>query len=236
MKGYMDQLHALGKSYENDMAINLINKSLNKDFGDFVRNFNMHCVGKIVTELQALLIDYVIGRYEDDEDSGDVIVYTGHDGQDKHSRQVVHQKSKGGNLSMERSMHYEIEVAVIRGFKYEGSASGNVYVYDGLYKINEARFDVGKLGFGVFKFNLVKIENQVEIGSAVLKFVNTLRTRPLEARPVGCLSFDISMKKEKDPMFLFTDIDNNHEPMYYEYLATTVFLQFVYHLKVKRRV
>nr|GFB32864.1 zinc finger, CCHC-type [Tanacetum cinerariifolium] len=63
MKGYMDQLHALGKSYENDMAINLINKSLNKDFGDFVRNFNMHCVGKIVTELQALLIDYVIGEY-----------------------------------------------------------------------------------------------------------------------------------------------------------------------------
>nr|GFB46693.1 hypothetical protein [Tanacetum cinerariifolium] len=33
MKGYMDQLHALGKSYDNDMAINLINRSLNKDFG-----------------------------------------------------------------------------------------------------------------------------------------------------------------------------------------------------------
>nr|GFC48109.1 zinc finger, CCHC-type [Tanacetum cinerariifolium] len=51
MKGYMDQLHALGKSYDNDMAINLINRSLNNDFGDFVRNFNMHCMGKIVTEL-----------------------------------------------------------------------------------------------------------------------------------------------------------------------------------------
>nr|GEV32308.1 hypothetical protein [Tanacetum cinerariifolium] len=44
MKGYMDQLHALGKSYDNDMAINLINRSLNKDFGDFVRNFNIHCL------------------------------------------------------------------------------------------------------------------------------------------------------------------------------------------------
>ncbi|GJY06702.1 retrotransposon protein, putative, ty1-copia subclass [Tanacetum coccineum] len=43
MKGYMDQLQALGKPYDNDMAINLINRSLNKDFGDFVRNFNMHC-------------------------------------------------------------------------------------------------------------------------------------------------------------------------------------------------
>nr|GFB50646.1 hypothetical protein [Tanacetum cinerariifolium] len=33
MKGYMDQLHALGKSYDYDMANNLINRSLNKDFG-----------------------------------------------------------------------------------------------------------------------------------------------------------------------------------------------------------
>nr|GFC85525.1 zinc finger, CCHC-type [Tanacetum cinerariifolium] len=58
IKGYMDQLHDLGKSFDNDMTINLINRSLNKDFGDFVRNFNMHCVGKTVTELHALLIDY----------------------------------------------------------------------------------------------------------------------------------------------------------------------------------
>nr|GFC53811.1 hypothetical protein [Tanacetum cinerariifolium] len=61
MKGYIDQLHALGKSYDNDMAINLINRSLNKDFGDFVRNFNMHSVGKTVTKLHALLIDYEKG-------------------------------------------------------------------------------------------------------------------------------------------------------------------------------
>ncbi|GKG54185.1 histone-lysine N-methyltransferase family member SUVH9-like protein, partial [Tanacetum coccineum] len=37
----------------------------------------------------------VSGGYEDDEDAGDVIVYTGHGGQDKHSRQVVHQKLEG---------------------------------------------------------------------------------------------------------------------------------------------
>nr|GFA55827.1 retrotransposon protein, putative, Ty1-copia subclass [Tanacetum cinerariifolium] len=30
MKGYMDQLHALGKSYDNDMAINLINCPLTR--------------------------------------------------------------------------------------------------------------------------------------------------------------------------------------------------------------
>nr|GFB34862.1 hypothetical protein [Tanacetum cinerariifolium] len=35
--------------------------SLNKDFGDFVRNLNMHCVGKTVKVLHALLIDYEKG-------------------------------------------------------------------------------------------------------------------------------------------------------------------------------
>ncbi|KAI3706196.1 hypothetical protein L6452_23775 [Arctium lappa] len=172
----------------------------------------------------------VSGGYEDDEDAGDVIVYTGHGGQDKNSRQVVHQKLEGGNLAMERSMHYGIEVRVIRGFRYEGSASGKVYVYDGLYKIVEAWFDVGKSGFGVFKFKLVRMENQSEMGSATLKFAANLRTRPLEVRPVGYVSFDISMNKEKAPVFLFNDIDGNHEPMYYDYLVTTVFPPFVYHL------
>ncbi|GKC50894.1 histone-lysine N-methyltransferase family member SUVH9-like protein, partial [Tanacetum coccineum] len=175
----------------------------------------------------------VSGGYEDDEDAGNVIVYTMHGGEDKHSRQEVHQKLEGWNLAMEKSMHYRIEVKVIRGFKYEGSASGKVYVYDGLYKIVEAWFDVGKLGFGVFKFKLVRIVNQVEMGSAVLKFANTHRARPLKACSVGYVSFDISMKKENVPVFLFNDIDNNHELMYYEYLATTVFPQFVYHLGVK---
>nr|GEU78167.1 hypothetical protein [Tanacetum cinerariifolium] len=61
MKGLMDQLHTLGKPYDNDMDVNLINRSFNKDFGDFVRNFNMHCVEKTVTELHALLVDFEKG-------------------------------------------------------------------------------------------------------------------------------------------------------------------------------
>ncbi|GKA76492.1 retrotransposon protein, putative, ty1-copia subclass [Tanacetum coccineum] len=60
MKGYC-QLQALGKPYDNDMSINLINRSLNKDFCDFVKNFNMHCVGKTVSDLHALLINYEKG-------------------------------------------------------------------------------------------------------------------------------------------------------------------------------
>ncbi|KAA8548896.1 hypothetical protein F0562_000580 [Nyssa sinensis] len=171
----------------------------------------------------------VSGGYEDDEDAGDVIVYTGHGGQDKHSRQCVHQKLEGGNLALERSMHYGIEVRVIRGFKYEGSVSGKVYVYDGLYRILDSWFDVGKSGFGVYKYKLVRMDNQPQMGSAILRFAQNLRSRPLTVRPVGYISLDISMKKENVPVSLYNDIDNDHEPMYYEYLVTTVFPPYAYH-------
>ena len=171
----------------------------------------------------------VSGGYEDDEDAGDVIIYTGHGGQDKFSKQCVHQKLEGGNLALERSMHYGIEVRVIRGIKYEGGVTSKVYVYDGLYRIFDCWFDVGKSGFGVYKYKLLRIDGQADMGSAVMRFALSLRTSPLAARPVGYLSLDISMKKENVPVLLFNDIDADQEPMYYDYLVKTVFPPFAFH-------
>ncbi|XP_022740290.1 histone-lysine N-methyltransferase family member SUVH9-like [Durio zibethinus] len=165
----------------------------------------------------------VSGGYEDDQDAGDSIIYTGHGGQDKFSRQCMHQKLEGGNLALERSMHYGIEVRVIRGIKYENRVSSKVYVYDGLYKIHDCWFDVGKSGFGVYKYRLLRIDGQPEMGSSIMRFAESLRTRPLSARPVGYLTLDISMKKEKVPVFLYNDLDSDHDPMYYDYLVNTVF-------------
>ncbi|GAV70446.1 SET domain-containing protein/YDG_SRA domain-containing protein/Pre-SET domain-containing protein [Cephalotus follicularis] len=170
----------------------------------------------------------VSGGYEDDEDAGDVIIYTGHGGQDKFNRQCMHQKLEGGNRALERSMHYGIEVRVIRGIKYEGGVSSKVYVYDGLYKIHDCWFDVGKSGFGVYKYKLVRMDGQPEMGSTILRFAEGLRTRLMTLRPTGYLSLDISRKKENVPVLLFNDIDNDNEPMYYEYLARSVFPPFVF--------
>ncbi|CAI9118011.1 OLC1v1019510C1 [Oldenlandia corymbosa var. corymbosa] len=170
----------------------------------------------------------VSGGYEDDEDTGEEIVYTGHGGQDKNNRQCMNQKLECGNLALERSMNYGIEVRVIRGFRYEGSVSGKVYVYDGLYRIVNCWFDVGKSGFGVFKYKLVRIPHQPEMGSSILKFAASLRTRPLEVRPKGYVSLDLSLKKERVPVFLFNDVDTNNEPVFYEYLASTMFPSYVH--------
>ncbi|CAH2079462.1 unnamed protein product [Thlaspi arvense] len=165
----------------------------------------------------------VSGGYEDDDDQGDVILYTGHGGQDKLGRQAEHQKLEGGNLAMERSMYYGIEVRVIRGFKYENSVSSKVYVYDGLFRIVDSWFDVGKSGFGVFKFRLERIEGQAEMGTSVMKLAKTLKTDPLSVKPRGYISFDISNRKENVPVYLFNDIDDDKEPLYYEYLVKASF-------------
>ena len=62
MKGYLDQLDALGCGYVQDVQVGLINRSLNEElFGDFVRNFNMHCMGKSISDLHAMLIDFEKG-------------------------------------------------------------------------------------------------------------------------------------------------------------------------------
>lgn len=170
----------------------------------------------------------VSGGYEDDEDAGDVITYTGHGGQDQFNHQRTNQKLEGGNLALERSMHYGIEVRVIRGIKHYSSGMQMVYVYDGLYRITDCWLDVGRSGFGVYKYKLERMDGQPEMGSAILKLAKSLKTRPLQVRPVGYLSLDLSRGTENVPVFLFNDIDGDNDPMFYEYLPKTVFPPFVH--------
>ncbi|KAI9094794.1 hypothetical protein K1719_026600 [Acacia pycnantha] len=174
----------------------------------------------------------VSGGYEDDIDDGDVIIYTGHGGQDaKHSKQVAHQKLEGGNLALERSMRYGVEVRVIRGIKHEGSASSSnkVYVYDGLYQIADCWFELGKSGFGVYKYKLLRIDGQEKLGSAILKHARLLKVDPLLSDSLCCLSLDISLNKENVPVRLFNDIDADDNPLRFEYLPRTSFPHFVFH-------
>ncbi|CAA7025114.1 unnamed protein product [Microthlaspi erraticum] len=164
----------------------------------------------------------VSGGYEDDEDTGEVVVYTGHGGQDKFHRQCQDQRLEGGNLAMERSRHYGIEVRVIRGLKYENSVSAKVYVYDGLYKIVEHWLDPGKSGFRVFKFRLVRIEGQPTMGSVMMKLAERLRKTPLEVRPNGYIRWDKACEKENVAVYLYNDVDGDQEPLYFDYLARSI--------------
>nr|GEU64948.1 hypothetical protein [Tanacetum cinerariifolium] len=61
MKGYVDQLERLGYVLPQDIIVGLILNGLTKYFTAFVKNYNMHNMGKTIGELHAMLIEYEKG-------------------------------------------------------------------------------------------------------------------------------------------------------------------------------
>ncbi|KAF0908954.1 hypothetical protein E2562_030250 [Oryza meyeriana var. granulata] len=166
----------------------------------------------------------VSGGYEDDDDRGDVLVYTGHGGRDPNlHKHCIDQKLEGGNLALERSMAYGIEIRVIRAVKSKRSPIGKVYFYDGLYKVVDFWLDRGKSGFGVYKYKMLRIEGQEAMGSVNFRLAEQLKVNALTFRPTGYLSFDISLGRESIPVALYNDVDDDRDPLLFEYLARPIF-------------
>ncbi|GJS82580.1 hypothetical protein Tco_0749121 [Tanacetum coccineum] len=55
MKGYLDTLECLGFPMPNELSVSLILNSLNKDYDQFIQNYNMHIIGKTIAGLLAML-------------------------------------------------------------------------------------------------------------------------------------------------------------------------------------
>jgi [histone H3]-lysine9 N-trimethyltransferase EHMT len=166
----------------------------------------------------------VSGGYEDDEDRGDILVYTGHGGRDPNlHKHCIDQKLQGGNLALERSMAYGIEVRVIRAVKSRRSPVGKVYFYDGLYKVVDYWLDRGKAGFGVYKYKMMRIEGQEPMGTVNYQVAEQIKVDVFSVRPTGYLSFDISMGREIMPVALYNDVDDDQDPLLFEYLARPIF-------------
>ncbi|GJY46448.1 retrotransposon protein, putative, ty1-copia subclass [Tanacetum coccineum] len=58
IKDYVEQLERLGYVLPQDLSVGLILNGLTSNFAGFVRNYNMHNMGKTIGELHALLIKY----------------------------------------------------------------------------------------------------------------------------------------------------------------------------------
>ncbi|GJT03179.1 hypothetical protein Tco_0824348 [Tanacetum coccineum] len=54
-KSYLDTLEHLGYAMPNKHGVSLILNSLNKDYDQFVQNYNMHSMGKTIAELHVML-------------------------------------------------------------------------------------------------------------------------------------------------------------------------------------
>lgn len=105
------------------------------------------------------------GGYEDDEDYGDVIIYTGHGGRSQVTGlQVADQQLTYQNLALALNCQRGLPVRVIRGYNHQSDFSPlQGYRYDGLYRVDDYWQEKGLSGFSVWRFRLVKIENSLKI-------------------------------------------------------------------------
>jgi putative restriction endonuclease len=102
----------------------------------------------------------VSGGYKDDEDYGDVIIYTGHGGRDSAGNQVSDQSlDDSGNAALVTSYLRGLSVRVIRGSQ-GGSpfAPSSGYRYDGLYRVASYASKLGIDGFLIWQFRMEAYE------------------------------------------------------------------------------
>jgi predicted restriction endonuclease len=99
------------------------------------------------------------GGYADDQDYGDVIIYTGHGGQQK-GRQVKDQvPTDSGNAALLTSITTRYPVRVIRGAGGDETYSPDTgFSYDGLYTVKSYAPTIGVDGFRVLQFRLDKLQ------------------------------------------------------------------------------
>ncbi|CAM4144940.1 YDG/SRA domain-containing protein [Vibrio neonatus] len=100
------------------------------------------------------------GGYEDDEDFGDVIIYTGAGGQNSKKKQVADQTLDSVNLSLAKSKTESLPVRVVRGHNHKSEYSPKSgYQYSGLYLVEDYWKEVGKAGYIIWRYRLVSFDS-----------------------------------------------------------------------------
>ncbi len=109
------------------------------------------------------------GGYEDDQDLGEEIIYTGHGGRDADTgKQTSHQKLTRGNLALAFNNLNGLPVRVIPGDKLNSSYTPRSgYRYDGLYAVDDYWQEVGRSGFRVWRYRLLKLSQGPSYSSTV---------------------------------------------------------------------
>jgi putative restriction endonuclease len=101
----------------------------------------------------------VSGGYEDDEDYGDLIVYTGAGGRDPQTgQQIADQNFAAQNLGLVVSEAEGLPVRVTRGSAGDAAhAPPTGYRYDGLFRVEESWRQRGVSGHFVCRYRLVRL-------------------------------------------------------------------------------
>jgi putative restriction endonuclease len=99
----------------------------------------------------------VSGGYEDDQDYGSVILYTGHGGLDPTTgTQIANQTLTRQNLALAVSCNHGLPVRVLRGVTGDPQYSpSSGYSYDGLFDVQSYWQATGRSGYKIWRFLLV---------------------------------------------------------------------------------
>ncbi|KAG9136635.1 hypothetical protein Leryth_004433 [Lithospermum erythrorhizon] len=162
------------------------------------------------------------GGYDDDGNDGDVLIYTGQGGVQRKDGQMFDQKLEGGNLALEKSRHRGSEVRVIRGLKDVYGSTGKIYIYDGLYKIQDTWAEKNNTGCNIFKFKLVRLPGQPEaftLWKAIQQWKDGVTSR------VGVVLPDITSGSERLPVSLVNNVDDDKGPDYFTYIPTPKYIR-----------
>ncbi|XP_009795312.1 histone-lysine N-methyltransferase, H3 lysine-9 specific SUVH1 [Nicotiana sylvestris] len=173
---------------------------------------------KLTMDEEPLAVSIVSsGGYDDDGGDGDVLIYTGQGGVQRKDGQVFDQKLERGNLALEKSVHRANEVRVIRGVKDVAYPTGKIYIYDGLYKIQESWAEKNKVGCNVFKYKLLRVPGQPEafkVWKSIQQWKDGVASR------VGVILPDLTSGAESQPVCLVNDVDDEKGPAYFTYIPS----------------
>ncbi|KAI4370480.1 hypothetical protein MLD38_018831 [Melastoma candidum] len=158
------------------------------------------------------------GMYDDDTGDSNVLIYSGQGGgTTSKDKQATDQKLVRGNLALERSLRRANVVRVIRGVKDPFAANSKVYLYDGLYTIQESWSEKGKVGANAFKYKLVRIQGQ-PVAFAVWKTIE--RWKELVSTRPGLIVADLTGGAESSVVPVVNEVDNKKGPEYFNYFYT----------------
>ncbi|WP_330462174.1 MULTISPECIES: YDG/SRA domain-containing protein [unclassified Streptomyces] len=131
--------------------------------------------GKQKEEAKSIVVS---GGYPDDEDLGDIIIYTGQGGQTE-GRHTHNQDLTRGNASLVNSMASGRPVRVIRGAgKHSVHAPESGLRYDGLYRVEDYWSQPGISNFLIWRYRLRAIDSLKEATNPPLRLSPPTLTSP----------------------------------------------------------
>ncbi|KAL2465884.1 Histone-lysine N-methyltransferase [Abeliophyllum distichum] len=173
---------------------------------------------KITVDEEPVAVSIVSsGGYDDQGDDGDILIYSGQGGVQRRDGQMFDQKLERGNLALEKSLHRANEVRVIRGIKDIAGSTGKIYVYDGLFKIQESWAEKNNSGCNVFKYKLVRVPGQPEVFTL---WKSIQQWKDGTAPRTGVILPDLTSGAETQPVTLVNDVDDEKGPAYFTYIPS----------------